>query len=470
MAELTIQTPRGINDYIQQEVIFTEETVYKIGLRIRGEVHNSNGYGITLNIFTTAGVNILSKQFKNMSDFSDTVKWFSLSTRGTDYLPVEKGGHYIIQFKFGDAVNVFIPYNQTSDGVGKYQIDNEGWINLGGNFIVDADYEPPPEYEATITLLSPIGGAHTDVLPPEIQYRVQHNAPYVTCAARCTAWDEYGNAVNTATVPMVEVSDPEATITDYFDVLQPPEYTGNLYIEWHAYCRDPAGNLLYATDTETFYVGEGIPPPPPEYVTPEYFLTMLPDDYLDCAARYPVGGGIPGWWTQNGTFFFWHEDGYYIYLSKNLSHAEFWETSGGSSNAVTEIPRQIALDAIARYCDIYENRPPVPSFTWSPLYPGVNETVIFDGSASYDPEGAITSWIWEFGDGRTVAGPDNPIIEHAYQEPGSYTVRLTIEDNLGASASIEKTIAIGATPPPSILPALAALALALIGIVYIAKK
>jgi len=39
-----------------------------------------------------------------------------------------------------------------------------------------------------------------------------------------------------------------------------------------------------------------------------------------------------------------------------------------------------------------ENKPPIASFTYTPENPLVNETITFDASSSYDPDGTIISY------------------------------------------------------------------------------
>ena len=55
----------------------------------------------------------------------------------------------------------------------------------------------------------------------------------------------------------------------------------------------------------------------------------------------------------------------------------------------------------------------------------------FDASASLDPDGAITSYVWEFGDGTSGSGAT---ASHTYSTGASYTVMLTVTDNAGATA------------------------------------
>ncbi len=55
--------------------------------------------------------------------------------------------------------------------------------------------------------------------------------------------------------------------------------------------------------------------------------------------------------------------------------------------------------------------------------------VRFDGSRSFDPDGTIAAWAWEFGDGTAGTGRT---ATHVYEEPGSYTPALTVTDQRGA--------------------------------------
>ncbi|MBU1173484.1 MAG: PKD domain-containing protein [Proteobacteria bacterium] len=61
-----------------------------------------------------------------------------------------------------------------------------------------------------------------------------------------------------------------------------------------------------------------------------------------------------------------------------------------------------------------------------------DETVIFDGSGSYDPDGSIMSYEWDFGDGKKATGAT---VSHVYSDMGSYTVTLTVKDYKNAEAS-----------------------------------
>jgi len=70
---------------------------------------------------------------------------------------------------------------------------------------------------------------------------------------------------------------------------------------------------------------------------------------------------------------------------------------------------------------------PIADFVFSPI-PVVNEPVILDARASFDPDGTITEYRWDFGDG-VETNSTNPIITHAYHVPGTYKVTLTVVDD-----------------------------------------
>ena len=72
--------------------------------------------------------------------------------------------------------------------------------------------------------------------------------------------------------------------------------------------------------------------------------------------------------------------------------------------------------------------PPVAAFTFSPASASVGQTVNYDASSSYDPDGTISNYLWTFGDSATGAGVTTT---HVYATPNTYTVTLTVTDNAG---------------------------------------
>ncbi|MCK4250892.1 right-handed parallel beta-helix repeat-containing protein [candidate division WOR-3 bacterium] len=88
-----------------------------------------------------------------------------------------------------------------------------------------------------------------------------------------------------------------------------------------------------------------------------------------------------------------------------------------------------------------ENQPPVPSFSYSPENPVVNQTMTFDASNSTDIDGTIISYEWDFGDGNITNTADE-IITHSYSLADDYIVNLTVTDDGGLTNSTSKTVTV----------------------------
>jgi len=87
-------------------------------------------------------------------------------------------------------------------------------------------------------------------------------------------------------------------------------------------------------------------------------------------------------------------------------------------------------------------------------YTGVVGTPVqFNGSGSFDGDGFITAYSWNFGDGTSGTG-STPT--HTYAAAGLYTVTLTVTDNDGLTGTATSTANIGTgVPPPPIIDGLA---------------
>ncbi len=75
------------------------------------------------------------------------------------------------------------------------------------------------------------------------------------------------------------------------------------------------------------------------------------------------------------------------------------------------------------------------------------ETITLDGSGSFDPDGPIAKYEWDFdGDGKPDAtGPKVSFTCPA--TPGSVTITLTVTDSAGTTATAQQTITVSQAPP-----------------------
>ncbi len=62
-----------------------------------------------------------------------------------------------------------------------------------------------------------------------------------------------------------------------------------------------------------------------------------------------------------------------------------------------------------------------------------------DAASSSDPDGTISSYAWNFGDSSTGSGET---ASHTYAAGGTYTVTLTVTDNLGGTDSTTKQVSV----------------------------
>ena len=88
------------------------------------------------------------------------------------------------------------------------------------------------------------------------------------------------------------------------------------------------------------------------------------------------------------------------------------------------------------------NQSPTASFTATPTSGVAPLAVSFNASSSSDSDGSITSYAWDFKDGSTGSGQT---INHTFSSIGSYSVKLTVTDDKGATGSTTKTITVTET-------------------------
>jgi hypothetical protein len=81
------------------------------------------------------------------------------------------------------------------------------------------------------------------------------------------------------------------------------------------------------------------------------------------------------------------------------------------------------------------NIEPVARLIWPQTW-SVEEPAPFDASESSDSDGQIDRISMNFGDGSSEQGSADGHFEHLYPAPGSFELRLTVEDDLGGISEI----------------------------------
>lgn len=108
--------------------------------------------------------------------------------------------------------------------------------------------------------------------------------------------------------------------------------------------------------------------------------------------------------------------------------------SQGSEIARDEVDKVIYL-----HIGSSGNKDPVAVISGLPLTEWQGEEIQFDASQSYDPDGEIYKYFWDFGDG-TTSEEIQPV--HSFSIPKTYHISLTVTDNEGATNTATKDIGI----------------------------
>jgi YVTN family beta-propeller protein len=125
-------------------------------------------------------------------------------------------------------------------------------------------------------------------------------------------------------------------------------------------------------------------------------------------------------------------DGKFVYVGGNSGkNVQVIDTS---TNTVDGLP--IPLNTTPEGIALVPAQAPVASFTAS--VSKKSNVASFDATASTDPGGTIAVYDWDFGDGQTAPN-GGPTPSHAYTQPGTYTVTLTLTDSLGCSTQFVYT-------------------------------
>ena len=97
-------------------------------------------------------------------------------------------------------------------------------------------------------------------------------------------------------------------------------------------------------------------------------------------------------------------------------------TDDGTPNLNASATTQITVDP--------PNQAPTALFQASNEGGSAPLTLSFDGSQSFDTDGVITKYVWDWGDGSALQDTgNNPMVDHTFVQPGQYSVTLTVTDD-----------------------------------------
>jgi hypothetical protein len=157
----------------------------------------------------------------------------------------------------------------------------------------------------------------------------------------------------------------------------------------------------------------------------EFYLstdrTVTPADVYLGAANYSLNAGFEGTYYATVTLPAGLTPGSYYIGWIVDPWGSISESNEGNNTVVFEQPTNVP-----------SYTPPVACASVSSSWGYAPMDVSFDASCSYDPDGSVVSYQWDFGDGGwdTAAATS-----HTYWSPGSYTVTLTVTDDQGYTST-----------------------------------
>ncbi len=215
--------------------------------------------------------------------------------------------------------------------------------------------------------------------------------------------------------------------------------TSNEQNPTHSYADDGIYNVTLivedddgATDViSKFVTVENVPPVANFFYTPSNPRVSDTIHFYD--SSHDSDGNVISWFWRFG-------DGSVSY-ERNPSHK--YDESGIYYVVLTVEDDDGAKDSVVKKITV-ANVPPIANFTWQPSMPTDLDEITFNASQSYDLDGYIANYTWNFGDGSVAYGM---IARHSYADDGIYNVTLAVKDNDGATSVTWKLITVANVPP-----------------------
>jgi PKD repeat protein len=173
--------------------------------------------------------------------------------------------------------------------------------------------------------------------------------------------------------------------------------------------------------------------PPVAYAYPDYQTVGVAEDaWFYGGYSYDPDGYIVSWeWNFGDGNFGSGINVSHSYTMPGIYRVSLTVTDDDAATDTDNCTVEVLNDTV--------NDPPVADA--EPDYQTVNvgEDAWFSGNLSYDPDGFIVSYAWDFGDGNFGSGID---VTHAYTTKGTYNVILVVTDDMGAMDTDNCTVVV----------------------------
>ena len=161
----------------------------------------------------------------------------------------------------------------------------------------------------------------------------------------------------------------------------------------------------------------------------------------------PITGANVSVTQVNGTYTGWNlTNSSGITIFNNLDEDSYWVIASKPNfkTPTLAISVNLTCNKTVNISLVPEGIPAYPYPYWWFGYIQSN-FILFNASDSYDSDGDIVEYFWDFGDSKHGYGM---VVEHRYEATGVYNVTLTVRDDDGFTNSSWDLIEITEIPPP----------------------
>ena len=125
---------------------------------------------------------------------------------------------------------------------------------------------------------------------------------------------------------------------------------------------------------------------------------------------------------------------------------EFTTPEATTLDVAADAPSPVRLGGFVRPREVIITfQPPTADFEFAPDAPIAGDPISFDGTLSFDFDGTIVAYTWDF-DGDGAADATDATAQYMFATAGSYDVSLTVTDDSDNSDTVTVTIAVAAVP------------------------
>jgi len=232
---------------------------------------------------------------------------------------------------------------------------------------------------------------------------------------------------------------------DVADVIWDGLQSGNSY-RWYVIANDSRLEITSSTwifTTKSYGGGGNIPPPqnqePIANITGPLIGYVNQTIIFSAQYSYDPDGYIVGYrWDFNNDGLFdidWLEEVFitHVYSASGSYTVKLQVKDDDSATSIDSY----VIDIIQLEPDQY---PPIAQIEINPEENvTINETISFNATGSYDPDGVVVNYLWDFDDGNTSTLV-NPV--HSYKQAGNYTVIFSVTDDDGLTSVAAVTVSV----------------------------